>query len=84
IFHIHLVTNLDVVDDVSKFCYSEAGYRNLMVTTHFLPMKFGNLGTSLLEFSFQSVKVLLDDYSTLSKTFYPVFYVLDAVKRKFI
>nr|GEV12953.1 retrovirus-related Pol polyprotein from transposon TNT 1-94 [Tanacetum cinerariifolium] len=57
----------------------EAGQRNLVATSYLLPMKFGNLGMSLLEFIFQSVKVLLDDYSTLSKTFYPVFYVLDAL-----
>ncbi|GJV67564.1 hypothetical protein Tco_1483073 [Tanacetum coccineum] len=61
----------------------EASQSNLAVISHLLPLKFSNLSTRLSEFSFQIVKILLYDHPAISKTFYFIFYVLNAVEREF-
>ncbi|GJX64881.1 putative reverse transcriptase domain-containing protein [Tanacetum coccineum] len=59
----------------------EVSQSNLVVISHLLPLKFRNSSMSLLEFSFQIVKILLYNHPTFSETFYFVFYVLNAVER---
>ncbi|GKB66445.1 hypothetical protein Tco_0927857 [Tanacetum coccineum] len=45
----------------------EASQRNLAVISQLLSLEFSNLSMSLLEFSFQIVKILLYDHPTFSK-----------------
>nr|GFA14274.1 hypothetical protein [Tanacetum cinerariifolium] len=54
---------------------------NLIVMSHLFSLKSRNLSTSLLEFDFHLVKILLYDHSTITKTFYLIFHMLNAVNR---
>ncbi|GJW59522.1 hypothetical protein Tco_0108857, partial [Tanacetum coccineum] len=76
---------LDILDDLFCLAILERRARAIYcLFSHLLSLKFSNLSMRFSEFSFQIVKILLYDHPTFSKTFYFVFYVLNAVEREFI